>query len=181
MYSCEGSNCSLNVTQGSRISNCRANGVGGAIYSDLNTVDFDYNKAFLENNSAPTGQNLYTFAMRLVIIPNVTTDAELKSYINEKFEKDLKENRIEQNPIFTLKSGFHVGFGIVLLDHQNNIVASNSEDIATVKANSANVRLEKSVAKISNGMAILDKVSIVAESLNTYNMVRNKTKLTYIN
>jgi hypothetical protein len=172
MYSCENSNCTLNITEGSRITNCTAkNGVGGAIYSDINIVDFDYKNAFLENNSAPTGPNIYTFAMRLVIIPNVTSEVELRNYTRDHFEKDLKEGRLDKPPVFILKSGFHVAFGIVLLDHQNNIVASNNDDIATVTNDSQNVRLEKSVAKISKGMAILEKVSIVAESLKSYKMV----------
>ena len=154
--------------------NNAAQGNGGAIYTAYTLVGKDTNVTFSSNN-ASNGKDIYSFPSKLLIVQNTGEDiSELQLYVgNKSFINDYLKKKFDVNPVFYTKSGNPFSFGILIIDDYNNVLDSETDTICEIKdvTSATAVDVENNIAKLSQGMAIFTRVSIVETSNTLYNFL----------
>ncbi len=153
-----------------------AEGNGGAIFTAYTLVGTDTTVSFV-NNTANNGKDIYSFPSKLLIVKNTGEDiAALQEYVsNKSFINDYLNRSFVNKPEFFTKSGNPFSFGILIIDDYNNVLDSETDTICEIKDlgtnNGTTVDVENNIAKLSQGMAIFTRVSIVEKSNNVYNFL----------
>lgn len=146
---------------------------GGAIFTAYTLMGEGKNVSFV-NNKAKNGQNLYSYPSKLLIIANTGEELTgLEEYVkNNTFIKDYLGNKLETELTFNTKSGVPFSFGILIIDDYNNVLDSETDTICEIKPRTVNgstsVEVENNIAKLTEGMAIFTRVSIVEKSDTLY-------------
>lgn len=142
---------------------------GGAIFTAYTLVGTEKNVSF-EDNTANNGIDIYSYPSKLLIVTNTGEDIiNLQDYVtNGSFLIDYLNETLNPHPTFDVKSGNPFSFGTLIIDDYNNVLDSETDTICEVKPLSINgslaVDVENNLAKLSQGMAIFARVSIVETS-----------------
>jgi len=153
--------------------NNTANANGGAIYTAYTLVGIEQNVTFT-NNNASNGINIYSYPSQLLIVQNTGEDiSQLQEYVaNQSFIQDYKAGVFNTKPVFYTKSGDPFSFGILIIDNYDNVLDTETDTICEIKdIGAVAVDVENNIAKLSAGMAIFTRVSIVEKSDETYNFL----------
>ncbi len=134
-----------------------------------------------EGNRAKLGSDIFTFADRMIIIPNVTDLSDVENIVKNEtlFRKFILTNsrKIE----LPTKSGFTFNLGVIFVDHQDNIVSNKNDEIIQIdltnKINYNSINISKSIAKLNKGIAILERISLITKSQKVINLVIERFSL----
>ena len=146
---------------------------GGAIYTTYTLVDRDQNVTMV-NNTAKNGKDIYSYPYKLLIVPNTGEETSaLQEYVdNQTFIQNYNMGKFNSRAVFQTKSGNPFSFGILIIDYYNNVLDTETDTICEIKDygnQNMTVDVENNIAKLSAGMAIFTRVSIVEKSNTTYN------------
>lgn len=128
-------------------------------------------------NEATNGRDKYSYPAKMVIIENTTDNlVDLQNYVSANFTKDLKDGKFANQVRFKTKSGKPFSFGILIIDDYNNVLDSETDTICEINQlkstnpliNETTVDVENNIAKLTNGIAIFTRVSIVEKSNKSY-------------
>ena len=155
--------CSLTFLNLNKFINNSAQVLGGAIYSSKTYFDISDSNIFFDKNSAPLGNNTFTFPAKIISLKNVDENA-LENYINNNSFTQLN-NSVNQSMLIT-KSGYNINLGIFITDHFNNLIKYDSDSIFSLKIlgiNASKITIENNIVKLNQGLAIFNQIALITD------------------